>query len=308
MAKQSPLTPQVKSVNIVEVGPRDGLQNEVPLPVEVKVELINQLSSSGLTHIESGAFVSEKKIPQMANSGQVLANITRKSGVTYSALTPNLRGLESALEHQVDQVAVFTSASEGFCQRNINCSIAQSLQRFRDVIELASKRNIPVRGYLSCVADCPYDGATNPQQVAQLTSELLAMGCQQVSLGDTIGTATPNRTAQLLAAVLDDTSPTSVAVHFHDTYGQALSNIYQALLMGVNTIDSSVAGLGGCPYAHGATGNVSTEDVLYLCHGLGLSTGVDLKKVAQAGWSICQTLNIQPASNVSRVLQYNSYT
>lgn len=294
---------QLEQVNIFEVGPRDGLQNEAALPVEVKIALIDQLSSTGLKQIEAGAFVSEKKVPQMANSGQVFANIKRHQGVVYSALTPNVQGLEEALKHNVQQVAVFTSASEGFCQRNINCSISQSLQRFKDVIDLAHAHNIPVRGYLSCVADCPYDGPTQPVQVAQLTQALLDMGCYQVSLGDTIGTATPNRTAQLLAAILTDTPATSIAVHFHNTYGQALANIYQSLLMGINTIDSSVAGLGGCPYARGASGNVATEDVLYLCHGLGIKTGVDLNAVARVGAFICQTLNILPASNVTRALQ-----
>lgn len=304
----TPLSNKLQSVNIFEVGPRDGLQNEAALAPEVKVELINQLSTTGLKEIECGAFVSAKKIPQMADSDRVFDQINRTNGVTYSALTPNVRGLESALQHHVDQVAVFTSASEGFCQRNINCSISQSLERFTDVIELASKHKIPVRGYLSCVADCPYDGPTEPQQVARLTNEMLTMGCYQVSLGDTIGTATPNRTAHLLSAILKDTSPTNVAVHFHNTYGQALVNIYQSLMMGINTIDSSVAGLGGCPYAQGASGNVATEDVLYLCHGLGLETGVDLEKLVKAGWFICQKLNILPASNVSRALQCNFHT
>lgn len=298
----------LQQVNIVEVGPRDGLQNEATLPLEVKVELIDKLSSTGLKHIESGAFVSAQKVPQMADSDQVFCKIKRRKGVTYSALTPNVRGLEEALRHQVDQVAVFTSASEGFCQRNINCSISQSLERFKDVIDLARAHNIPVRGYLSCISDCPYDGATNPLQVARLTKEMLDMGCYQISLGDTIGTATPYRTAQVLAEILPHTSAANVAVHFHNTYGQALANIYQSLLMGINTIDSSVAGLGGCPYAQGASGNVATEDVLYLCHGLGIETGVDLLKVAEAGLYVCNALGIKPTSNVTRALQCKIHT
>ncbi|NOI79042.1 hydroxymethylglutaryl-CoA lyase [Vibrio tubiashii] len=288
-----------KSVNIVEVGPRDGLQNETTLPLNVKVALIDQLSQTGLTHIESGAFVSESKIPQMANSREVFATINRQHPIIYSALTPNVRGLESALDSGVDQVAVFTAASEGFCQRNINCSISQSLERFEDVIELASKHNLPVRGYLSCIIDCPYDGATNPKQVADIAQVMLDMGCYEVSLGDTVGTGTPLKVANVLETVFSTTSPSHIAAHFHDTYGQALANLYQALLMGVSTIDSSVAGLGGCPYAKGAAGNVATEDVLYLCQGLGISTGVDLAKVTQTAWNICQQLNKQPTSKVS---------
>ncbi|WP_275666806.1 hydroxymethylglutaryl-CoA lyase [Vibrio tubiashii] len=288
-----------KSVNIVEVGPRDGLQNEASLPLEVKVALIDQLSQTGLTHIESGAFVSESKIPQMANSREVFATINRQHPIIYSALTPNVRGLESALDCGVDQVAVFTAASEGFCQRNINCSISQSLERFEDVIELASKHNLPVRGYLSCIIDCPYDGATDPKQVADVAQVMLDMGCYEVSLGDTVGTGTPLKVANVLEAIFSTTSPSHIAAHFHDTYGQALANLYQALLMGVSTIDSSVAGLGGCPYAKGAAGNVATEDVLYLCQGLGISTGVDLAKVTQTAWMICQQLNKQPTSKVS---------
>lgn len=288
-----------KSVKIVEVGPRDGLQNEATLPVEIKVALIDQLSRTGLTHIESGAFVSESKIPQMANSHQVFTSINRQPPIVYSALTPNIRGLESALDCGVDQVAVFTAASEGFCQRNINCSISQSLERFKDVIELASKHSLPVRGYLSCIIDCPYDGATDPKQVADIAKIMLDMGCYEISLGDTVGTGTPLKVANVLDAVFEKSSPSHIAAHFHDTYGQALANLYQALLMGVSTIDSSVAGLGGCPYAQGAAGNVATEDVLYLCQGLGIDTGVDLAKVTHTAWNICQHLNKQPTSKVS---------
>ncbi|MFM2588094.1 hydroxymethylglutaryl-CoA lyase [Vibrio sp. TBV020] len=270
-----------KSIKIVEVGPRDGLQNEKAVPLEVKVELINQLSQTGLTHIEAGAFVSAKKIPQMANSGQVFQRIQRQPAITYSALTPNVQGLEQAIEGNVDEIAVFTSASESFCQRNINCSISESLDRFKPVIELATRHNIPVRGYLSCVVDCPYDGSTNPHTVADIAKQMLDIGCYEISLGDTIGTGTPLRVATMLDAVLTITNKEHIAVHFHDTYGQAIANIYQALLIGISVIDSSVGGLGGCPYAKGASGNVATEDVLYLCQGLGIETGVDLEKILE---------------------------
>lgn len=272
-----------KSVSIVEVGPRDGLQSEATLPLKLKVDLINRLSETGLKHIESGAFVSPKRIPQMANSDAVFNQIQRHTGVIYSALTPNLQGLEQAIANRADQVAVFTSASETFCQRNINCSIAESLSRFEKVIEHAKAHNLSVRGYLSCVVDCPYDGATSPQQVASLAKQMLDMGCYEISLGDTIGTGTPLRVAAMLEDVVSICEKEHVAVHFHDTYGQAIANIYQALQMGISTVDSSVAGLGGCPYAKGASGNVATEEVIYLCHGLGIKTGVDLDKLREVG-------------------------
>lgn len=272
-----------ETVSIVEVGPRDGLQNESTLPLELKVDLINRLSETGLKHIESGAFVSPKRIPQMANSDAVFNQIKRQAGVVYSALTPNLQGLEEAIANKADQVAVFTSASETFCQRNINCSIAESLSRFEQVVDHAKTHNLPVRGYLSCVVDCPYDGATAPQQVANLAKQMLDMGCYEISLGDTIGTGTPLRVAAMLEAVLSVCEKEHVAVHFHDTYGQAIANIYQALQMGISTIDASVSGLGGCPYAKGASGNVATEEVTYLCHGLAIKTGVDLDKLREVG-------------------------
>ncbi|ELN6932348.1 hydroxymethylglutaryl-CoA lyase [Vibrio navarrensis] len=291
-----------KSVKIVEVGARDGLQNEARLSTESKIALIDQLSRTGLKQIEAGAFVSAKWVPQMADSAQVLAKIERRTGVVYSALTPNLQGFEQALASGADQVAIFTSASQGFCQRNINCSIAESLKRFEPLMQAAKAHHIPVRGYLSCVADCPYDGATKPEQVASVASDLLALGCYEISLGDTIGTGTPLRIARMLDAVKKEVSVAQLAVHFHDTWGQALANLYQALTMGVATIDSSVAGLGGCPYAKGAAGNVATEDVLYLCQGLGIETGVDLPAVAEAGWQICQALGRLPTSKVALAL------
>ncbi|EPG0528926.1 hydroxymethylglutaryl-CoA lyase [Vibrio harveyi] len=290
-------------VNIVEVGARDGLQNESPVSMQTKVRLIDLLSDTGLTNIEAGSFVSPKWVPQMADSLDVMKRITRRHNVIYSALTPNVQGFEKALEAGATQVAIFTSSSEGFCQHNINCSIADSLTRFEPVMELAATHNIPVRGYLSCVADCPYDGPTKPEQVARVANLLMELGCYEVSVGDTIGTGTPIRIAKMLEAVQVKVPTNKLAVHFHDTWGQALANIYQALTMGINTIDSSVAGLGGCPYAHGASGNVATEDVLYLCQGLGIETGVDLELLAKAGWMISEELNRQPTSKVSMALK-----
>ncbi|MCF7481003.1 hydroxymethylglutaryl-CoA lyase [Vibrio sp. J1-1] len=291
-------------VKIVEVGARDGLQNESPVSTNSKVRLINLLSDTGLTHIEAGSFVSPKWVPQMADSKEVMQAITRRGDVIYSALTPNLRGFENALDSGANQVAIFTSASEGFCQHNINCSITESLTRFEPVMEQAAKHGVPVRGYLSCVIDCPYDGATHPSQVASVAKSLINMGCYEVSLGDTIGTGTPLRVSDMLEAVIAKAPHQQLAVHFHDTWGQALANIYQALMMGINTIDSSVAGLGGCPYAHGASGNVATEDVLYLCQGLGIETGVDLELLAKAGWMISDELQRQPTSKVSLALRH----
>ncbi|WP_204243983.1 hydroxymethylglutaryl-CoA lyase [Vibrio galatheae] len=297
-----------ESVKIVEVGPRDGLQNEAALPLEVKIELVNRLSRTGLKHIESGAFVSAAKVPQMANSSEVFARISRQPGVNYCTLTPNVRGLESAIASGVNQVAVFTSASEGFCQRNINCSISQSLERFKDVIALASKHAIPVRGYLSCIVDCPYDGATHPSQVMSIAREMLDIGCCEISLGDTVGTGTPLKIAKVIEAVLSQAKPEQIAAHFHDTYGQALANLYQALQMGITSIDSSVAGLGGCPYAYGAVGNVATEDVLYLCQGLGISTGINLNQMINTAWFICQHLNKRPTSKVSLAAEHKLFS
>ncbi|CAE6935737.1 hydroxymethylglutaryl-CoA lyase [Vibrio sp. B1FLJ16] len=291
-------------VQIVEVGARDGLQNEPPVSTQAKIRLINLLSDTGLTHIESGSFVSPKWVPQMADSKEVMQAITRRNKVIYSALTPNISGFEQALEAGANQVAVFTSASDGFCKHNINCSIGESLTRFEPVMELAAKHDIPVRGYLSCTIDCPYDGATSPKQVAKIANSLIDMGCYEVSLGDTIGTGTPNRVREMLYAAMTNIPSQQLAVHFHDTWGQALANIYLALTMGINTIDSSVGGLGGCPYAHGASGNVATEDVLYLCQGLGIETGVDLELLAKAGWMISEELHRQPTSKVSLALRH----
>lgn len=292
-----------KHVSIVEVGARDGLQNENLVTTADKVNFINQLSQTGLKHIEAGAFVSHKWVPQMADSLSVMNEINRVSGITYSALTPNVKGFELALQAGADQVAIFGSASEGFSQHNINCSVSESLKRFEPVMELAEQYQIPVRGYLSCVADCPYDGATPPAKVAEVARELINLGCYEISLGDTIGTATPMRIAKMLESVNQHIPINQLAVHFHDTWGQALANIYQALTMGITVIDSSTSGLGGCPYADGASGNVATEDVLYLCNGLGIETGIDIDKVADAGWTICQQLGKLPSSKASLAIR-----
>ncbi|WP_274023034.1 hydroxymethylglutaryl-CoA lyase [Vibrio parahaemolyticus] len=289
-------------VNIVEVGARDGLQNETAVTLIDKIRLINQLSTSGLKHIEAGSFVSPKWVPQMADSDQVFSSIIQKPDVVYSALTPNLAGLERALESGVKQIAVFGSASEAFSQKNINCSIADSLARFEPVIELANQHNIPVRGYLSCTMVCPYEGKIKPEQTTKVANALFDMGCYEISLGDTVGKATPNRVIAMLDSLLTQLPKDALAVHFHDTYGQALANIYQALLMGINTIDSAVAGLGGCPYAKGASGNVATEDVLYLCEQLGIETEIDLNIINEAGWHICHALGKRPSSKVALAL------
>lgn len=292
-----------KKVQIVEVSPRDGLQNEKNLiNVIDKVQLINQLTAAGLTYIEAGSFVSPKWIPQMAASDEVFAQINRKQGVTYAAITPNLKGLEMALAANIDEIAVFTAASETFCQRNTNCSISESLERFIPVIEQAKQHNIKIRGYVSCVLGCPYEGTINPQQVTHISQELLAMGCYQVSLGDTIGVGTAASTAQLLDAITKQITVDKLAGHFHDTYGQALTNIYVSLLRGISVFDSSVAGLGGCPYAKGATGNVATEDVLYLLNGLGIETGINMELLIQAGNTICQKIGRKNGSRVANAL------
>ncbi|VXC40236.1 hydroxymethylglutaryl-CoA lyase [Pseudomonas sp. 8O] len=290
-----------ESVRLVEVGPRDGLQNEKqPISVADKVRLVDGLTAAGLSYIEVGSFVSPKWVPQMAGSAEVFAGILRKPGVTYAALTPNLKGLEAALETKVEEVAVFAAASEAFSQKNINCSIADSLQRFVPLMEAAKAANVRVRGYVSCVLGCPYDGEVAPEQVASVARELYAMGCYEVSLGDTIGTGTAGKTRALIEVVGRDIPRDRLAGHFHDTYGQALANIYASLLEGISVFDSSVAGLGGCPYAKGATGNVATEDVLYLMQGLGIGTGVDMNKLIASGNRICEILGKTNGSRVAR--------
>ncbi|MEC4087079.1 hydroxymethylglutaryl-CoA lyase [Pseudoalteromonas rubra] len=290
-------------VKIVEVGARDGLQNESSVSTEAKITLVNALAEAGLKHIEAGAFVSPKWVPQMADSSDVIQGFVRREGVEISALTPNLKGAELALANQVDEFAIFTAASEAFTQKNINCSIEESIERFRPVVELAQKNNIKVRGYVSCVVGCPYQGEVEPEQVLEVCKQLLALGCYEISLGDTIGVGTANQVRQLLTLLLSHIPAERLAVHFHDTYGQALANIHTALEMGIATIDSAVAGLGGCPYAKGASGNVATEDVVYLLQGLGIDSGIDLERLAKAGWQICEALDKAPVSKVSLALK-----
>ncbi len=290
-----------KFVRMVEVGPRDGLQNEKTMvPTAVKVELVDRLTAAGLTVVEAASFVSPKWVPQMGDSAEVLAGIARKPGVRYAALTPNLKGLEGALAARADEVAVFGAASESFSRKNINCSIAESLDRFAPVMERAKAEGVPVRGYVSCVLGCPYEGEISPGAVADVAERLFAMGCYEISLGDTIGTGTPTRAQLMIAAVADRVPVEKIAVHFHDTYGQALANILAALQMGVAVVDSSVAGLGGCPYAKGASGNVASEDVLYMLNGLGIETGVDLDRLIAAGAFISDAIGRPTASKVAR--------
>ncbi|RHW20415.1 hydroxymethylglutaryl-CoA lyase [Pseudomonas jilinensis] len=288
-------------VRLVEVGPRDGLQNEQqPISVADKVRLVDDLSAAGLSSIEVGSFVSPKWVPQMAGSAEVFAAITQRPGVNYSALTPNLKGFEAALAAGVKEVAVFAAASEAFSQKNINCSISESLERFAPVMAAAKAHDIRVRGYISCVLGCPYDGEVAPEQVSSIARELITMGCYEVSLGDTIGVGTAGATRRLFDIAARDISREQLAGHFHDTYGQALANIYASLLEGISVFDSSVAGLGGCPYAKGATGNVATEDVLYLLNGLGIDTGIDLDRLIAAGQRICAVLDKPNGSRVAR--------
>jgi len=289
-----------KTVKIVEVGPRDGLQNEKQLiNCEDKVELINMLADAGMSHIESGSFVSPKWVPQMATSTDVFNTIKRKNNVSYMALTPNMKGFEAAVKANVSEIAIFGAASESFSQKNINCSIEESLARFTPIMDAAKAKNIPVRGYVSCVVGCPYEGEISPEKVADVAEKLFNMGCYEVSLGDTIGVGTAASVQKMLQAVIARIPVDKLAVHFHDTYGQALTNIYTALQQGVSVIDSSVAGLGGCPYAKGASGNVATEDVLYLLNGLDISTGISLDKVLEAGWFIAEKLGKPVNSKVS---------
>ena len=289
------------NVRLVEVGPRDGLQNEKqPISVADKVRLVDDLSAAGLGYIEVGSFVSPKWVPQMAGSAEVFAQIQQRPGVTYAALAPNLKGFEDALAAGVKEVAVFAAASEAFSQKNINCSISESLQRFVPVMEAAQQHSIRVRGYVSCVLGCPYEGEVAPEHVAAVAKELFAMGCYEVSLGDTIGTGTAGHTRTLFEVVGRDIPRDKLAGHFHDTYGQALANIYASLLEGISVFDSSVAGLGGCPYAKGASGNVASEDVLYLLNGLGIHTGIDLDQLVAAGQRICNVLGRDNGSRVAR--------
>ena len=291
------------AVKIVEVGPRDGLQNEqAEVSTAQKIELIDQLSDSGLRAVEAGSFVSPRWVPQMADSAQVLLGINRRDGVSYPCLTPNMIGFETAMACGVREVAIFGAASESFSKKNINCTITESLERFEPVMQAAAEQGVRVRGYVSCVLGCPYEGVINPAVVADVSRRLLDMGCYEISLGDTIGVGTPEMTKRLIEVVSANVPLERLAGHFHDTYGQALANIYAAMEMGVSTFDSSVAGLGGCPYAKGASGNVATEDVLYMLRGCGVETGVDFDKVVAAGRYISGIIGRSPVSKVSRAL------
>jgi hydroxymethylglutaryl-CoA lyase len=293
-------------VKIVEVGPRDGLQNEKALiPAESKILLIEKLSDAGITYIESGSFVSPKWVPQMATSTEVFEKLKKKKNVTYAALTPNLQGFNGALAVNADEVAIFGSASETFSQKNINCSIEESLERFIPIMNEAKKNNIKVRGYVSCTLGCPYEGDISPDKVAQVSSKLYQMGCHEISLGDTIGVGTPTNVTKMIQAVNAHVPINKLAVHFHDTYGQALTNIYAALQMGIKVVDSAIAGLGGCPYAKGASGNVATEDVVYMLNGLGIKTSIDFNKLLDAGWFISDQLGKAPISKVSNAYLAN---
>jgi len=290
-------------VRIVEVGPRDGLQNEPrEVPTQVKVELIERLADAGLPAVEATAFVSPKWVPQMADHTEVLERVRIKPGVSYPVLTPNLKGFEAARAAGATEVAIFGAASEAFSRKNINCSIGESLERFRPIALESKKHGIKVRGYVSCVLGCPYEGEVKPERVADVAAALYEMGCYEVSLGDTIGVGTPGRTQAMLEACARRVPLERLAGHYHDTYGQALANVYASLELGVAIFDASVAGLGGCPYAAGASGNVATEDVVYLLHGLGIATGVDLEHLAETGRWICGILGRESSSKVGRAL------
>lgn len=295
-------------VRLVEVGPRDGLQNESSfISTDQKVRLIRDLADAGLQHIEAGSFVSPKWVPQMADSADVFAQLKNLSNVRLAALTPNFKGLQAALQAGVSEVAVFASASEGFSQKNINCSVAESIERFKPVLVEAKSKGLPVRGYVSCVMGCPYDGDVPFENVKQVTECLLDLGCYEVSLGDTIGVGTPQKVQDLLSFLLQDLPVEQLAVHFHDTYGQALANIFASLQMGISVVDTSVAGLGGCPYAgeggKAASGNVATEDVLYMLNGLNIDSGVDLDALVSASRLFCDKSQLVQRSKVSLARQ-----
>jgi isopropylmalate/homocitrate/citramalate synthase len=293
-----------ESVTIVEVGARDGLQNESQvIATATKIELIERLAAAGLPVVEATAFVSPKWVPQMADHDAVLRGIRRRPGVRYPVLTPNMQGFEAAAAAGAEEVAIFGAASESFSRKNINCSIAESLERFAPVVEAATASGIRVRGYVSCVLGCPYEGEISPSAVASVADSLYRMGCFEISLGDTIGTGTPLKARRMIEAVAEQVPIERLAAHFHDTYGQALANLYAVLEQGVRTIDSSVGGLGGCPYAKGASGNVATEDVVYMLQGMGIETGVDLSALVETGQWICNVLGREPASRVSRALR-----
>lgn len=292
-----------KRVRMFEVGPRDGLQNErETVPTAVKVELIDRLSDAGLPAIEVGSFVSPKWVPQMADTDAVLAAIRQKQDISYPVLTPNMKGFEAAMAAGAREVAIFGAASEAFSHKNINCSIAESLERFSPVAEAAQRHGVRVRGYVSCVLGCPYEGEVSPQAVADVSGRLFRMGCYEVSLGDTVGVGTPVRAQAMIEAVAEAVPREKIGVHFHDTYGQALANILACMEKGVAIVDSSIAGLGGCPYAKGASGNVASEDVLYMLDGMGIGTGVDFTRLVAAGRYISDFLGRPPVSKVAQAV------
>ncbi|XP_024104299.2 3-hydroxymethyl-3-methylglutaryl-CoA lyase, cytoplasmic isoform X4 [Pongo abelii] len=288
-------------VKIVEVGPRDGLQNEkVIVPTDIKIEFINRLSQTGLSVIEVTSFVSSRWVPQMADHTEVMKGIHQYPGVRYPVLTPNLQGFHRAVAAGATEISVFGAASESFSKKNINCSIEESMGKFEEVVKSARHMNIPARGYVSCALGCPYEGSITPQKVTEVSKRLYGMGCYEISLGDTIGVGTPGSMKRMLESVMKEIPPGALAVHCHDTYGQALANILTALQMGINVVDSAVSGLGGCPYAKGASGNVATEDLVYMLNGLGLNTGVNLYKVMEAGDFICKAVNKTTNSKVAQ--------
>ncbi|AJC20783.1 hydroxymethylglutaryl-CoA lyase [Pandoraea pulmonicola] len=292
-----------KHVKVVEVGPRDGLQNEKQLvPADVKIALVDRLTAAGFANIETTSFVSPKWVPQMADGAEVMAGIQRRPGTIYSVLTPNMRGFEGAIAAKADEVVIFGAASEAFSQRNINCSIEESIARFEPVARAAKDAGLRLRGSISCALGCPYQGEVPVASVVDVVQRLAALGCDEIDIADTIGVGTPSRTREVMEACAKVFPIERLSGHFHDTYGQATANIYAALLSGISIFHSSVAGLGGCPYAKGATGNVATEDVLYLLHGLGLETGIDLDAVVRAGDFISQAIGRQNASRVGRAM------
>ncbi|MGE5649507.1 hydroxymethylglutaryl-CoA lyase [Noviherbaspirillum sp. UKPF54] len=290
-------------VKIVEVGPRDGLQNEKEtIPAEIKIELVDRLTAAGFSNIEAASFVSPKWVPQMATSSEVMARIARKPGVVYSVLTPNMKGFEAALEAKADEVVIFGAASEAFSQKNINCSIAESIERFRDVAQAAKQNNVRLRGSISCAFGCPYQGEVSADSVADVVRRLRELGCDEIDIADTIGVGTPKKVQAVMERAAREFPIARLSGHFHDTYGQALANIYASMEVGIAIFHSSVAGLGGCPYAKGATGNVSTEDVLYMMNGLGISTGIDLDAVVDAGQFISRHLGRKAASRAGNAI------